>query len=317
MSEDEIQSVFTQIHNIRLPAGNKEIGDTAGTKTKNKKRWQLSEFDIGRRLDKSVYLARVAKNKHMVALKSYNKSRLQDADKIQRVRREIEIQGHLQHDHILNLYDFFYDSTRVYIVLEYCSRGDLYKELQACVRFDEARTTMYIRQLADALAYCHSKDVIHRDVKPDNLLLSPDGSLKLADFGLATHASSRCNTMCGTVDYMAPEIVDGKCYDAKVDLWSMGIVCYEFLTGSSPFEEESIMNTFGRIRKVDLHFPEFLSKGATSFISSVLKYDPDDRQVLHHAWLAVQADVGHNAKVTPTQPGPQKREVSSSSFVDI
>lgn len=125
-------------------------------------------------------------------------------------------------------------------------------------------------QLAGAFKYCHSKKVIHRDIKPENLLLGLAGEIKIADFGWSVHApSSRRTTMCGTLDYLPPEMLDHEVYDSTVDLWCLGILCYEFLVGSPPFESKTNTETYARIRKVDLKFPDFVSSLARDFIRSV------------------------------------------------
>ena len=175
-----------------------------------------------------------------------------------------------RHPNILRLYAYFYDSKRVYLILEYAPRGELYKELQKCGKFDEERAAWYVEQLADALKYCHSKHVIHRDIKPENLLLGLKGNLKIADFGWSVHApSSRRTTLCGTLDYLPPEMIAGAEHDEKVDLWSLGVLCYEFLVGNAPFEAEGSHATYRRIAKVDLNFPSFVSPGARDFITRV------------------------------------------------
>merc|ERR1719187_3020886 len=166
-------------------------------------RWTLNDFEIGRPLGKgkfgNVYLAREKKSKYIVALKVLFKSQLQKASVEHQLRREIEIQSHLRHNNVLRLFGYFYDETRVYLILEFAARGELYKSMQKQPkgRFDEARSSKYIRQMADALRYCHSKKVIHRDIKPENLLLDMKGDLKIADFGWSVHApTSRRATMC-------------------------------------------------------------------------------------------------------------------------
>jgi aurora kinase A len=217
--------------------------------------WSLNDFDIGKPLGKgkfgSVYLAREKKSKFIVALKVLFKSQLVKSNVEHQLRREIEIQSHLRHPNILRLYGYFYDATRVYLILEYAPRGELYKELQKCVFFDEKLTAKYIYQLADALKYCHTKKVIHRDIKPENLLVNAKGDLKIADFGWSVHApSSRRTTMCGTLDYLPPEMIEHKAHDEKVDLWCLGILCYEFLVGKPPFEAETSKLTYDRITKV-------------------------------------------------------------------
>ncbi|XP_065915350.1 aurora kinase C-like [Dysidea avara] len=258
------------------------------------KRWKLDDFDIGKPLGKgkfgSVYLAREKKSHFIVALKVLFKSQLQGAGVEHQLRREIEIQSHLRHNHILKLYGYFYDQSRVYLILEYAAQGELYKKLQKLGKFDEERSATYVRQLADALKYCHSKKVIHRDIKPENLLLSFKGDLKIADFGWSVHApSSRRTTMCGTLDYLPPEMVEGKQHDDKVDLWSLGVLCYEFLVGKPPFEAHDHVSTYKRISRVDIQFPSHISEGARDLISKLLKYKPSERinldQVLVHPWI--------------------------------
>lgn len=258
------------------------------------KRWTLQDFDIGRPLGKgkfgSVYLAREKKSKFVVALKVLFKSQLQQAQVEHQLRREIEIQSHLRHPNILRLYGYFYDSTRVYLILEYAPRGELYKELQKERKFTEQKAATYVAQLADALHYCHTKKVIHRDIKPENLLVNLRGDLKVSDFGWSVHApSSRRNTMCGTLDYLPPEMVENKQHDEKVDNWGLGILCYEFLVGSPPFEATTQKDTYYRICKVDLRFPEHVSEGARDLITQLLHKQPNSRlpllDVLKHPWI--------------------------------
>lgn len=162
--------------------------------------------------------------------------------------------------------------TRVYLILEYAARGELYKELQRVGHFDEPRTATYIASLAKALLYCHSKHVIHRDIKPENLLLGLHGELKIADFGWSVHApNSRRQTLCGTLDYLPPEMVEGRAHDAAVDVWSLGVLAYEFLVGGPPFEAAGHSDTYKRILRVDLRWPQTpaVSEGAKRLIGKV------------------------------------------------
>jgi len=182
---------------------------------KSKAKWTLDNFEIGRPLGRgkfgNVYLSREKQSKFMVALKVLFKSQLQKSHLEHQLRREIEIQSHLRHPNILRMYGYFFDETRVYLILEYAPKGEMYKFLtaQPLGRFEENMVANYMAQLADALMYCHARKVIHRDIKPENLLLGKDGDIKIADFGWSVHApSSRRTTMCGTLDYLAPEMVE-------------------------------------------------------------------------------------------------------------
>ncbi|XP_005101959.1 aurora kinase C [Aplysia californica] len=284
---------------LRVPAekeNNSSGGDIASSSDSSNGpvKWGLSNFDIGRPLGKgkfgNVYLAREKRSKYIVALKLMFKSQLVKAGVEHQLRREIEIQTHLRHPNILKLFGYFHDESRVYLILEYAPKGELYKDLQRQKRFDDARSSKYIAQLADALIYCHAKKVIHRDIKPENILLGLKGDVKIADFGWSVHApSSRRQTMCGTLDYLPPEMVEGKYHNECVDLWSLGVLCYEFLVGNPPFEAEGHNETYRRIVKVDLVFPDHVSDGARDLISKLLRHDPKARlpleQVLKHPWI--------------------------------
>ncbi|CAK5059378.1 unnamed protein product [Meloidogyne enterolobii] len=221
-------------------------------------RWQLSDFEIGRPLGKgkfgNVYLARDRYYRIPVALKILFKSQLVKGNVEHQLIREIEIHAHLR-----------------------------------CKRFSESRTARYIFQVADALNYCHSKKIIHRDIKPENILLCDDEQIRIADFGWAVHAMNRRKTMCGTLDYLPPEMIFKMHHDEKVDYWSVGVLCYEFLTGKPPFETDDQKHTYKRITNVEYVFPRHVSKGAMDLISRLLRKDPNQRmtfeQLLKHPWI--------------------------------
>lgn len=179
------------------------------------------------------------------------------------------------------------------MMLEFAGRGELFKILSKLPdrRFDEPTAAKYIAQIADALMYLHSKHIIHRDIKPENLLVGIRGEVKIADFGWSVHApSNRRATLCGTLDYLPPEMVEGKPHGGAVDLWALGVLTYEFLEGVPPFEEMSGANlTYKRIAAVDVRMPTHFSEEAKDLIRSLLKYNPSERlalqRVLRHPWI--------------------------------
>uniref|UniRef100_A0AAA9S080 non-specific serine/threonine protein kinase n=1 Tax=Bos taurus TaxID=9913 RepID=A0AAA9S080_BOVIN len=272
----------------------KEVASKQKNEESKKRQWALEDFEIGRPLGKgkfgNVYLAREKQSKFILALKVLFKAQLEKAGVEHQLRREVEIQSHLRHPNILRLYGYFHDATRVYLILEYAPLGAVYRELQKLSKFDEQRTATYITELANALSYCHSKRVIHRDIKPENLLLGSAGELKIADFGWSVHApSSRRTTLCGTLDYLPPEMIEGRMHDEKVDLWSLGVLCYEFLVGKPPFEADTYQETYRRISRVEFTFPDCVPEGARDLISRLLKHNPSQRptlkEVLEHPWI--------------------------------
>uniref|UniRef100_M4BQC1 Aurora kinase n=1 Tax=Hyaloperonospora arabidopsidis (strain Emoy2) TaxID=559515 RepID=M4BQC1_HYAAE len=267
---------------------------STSSSSQSKKTWKLSDFEIGKPLGKgkfgNVYLAREKKSKYVVALKVLNKQQLIKSSMEHQLRREIEIQSHLRHKSILRLYGYFYDSKRVYLIIEYAPQGELYKKLQRSGRFSEKQSALYIQEMAHALIYMHSKHVIHRDIKPENLLVGFHGELKIADFGWSVHApSSRRTTLCGTLDYLPPEMIENKPHDENVDVWTLGILMYEFLTGAPPFETENAKETYRRIAHVDLKFPSHVSSDARDLLLKILRHDPRQRmpleRVLAHPWI--------------------------------
>ncbi|KAJ1346217.1 Aurora/IPL1- protein kinase 2 [Parelaphostrongylus tenuis] len=280
----------------RRPGNSKKFvpGDSLTYSLRNGGSFTLENFEVGRPLGKgkfgSVYLARLKSNGFFVALKVLFKSQLQKSNVEHQLRREIEIQGHLRHPNILRMYTYFWDHKRIYLVLEYAQRGELYKYLKKKTRFDETTAAVFMFQLADALNYCHEKKVIHRDIKPENLLIGDDGQLKIADFGWSVHApNQKRQTMCGTLDYLPPEMVVGEDHREHVDIWSLGVLCYEFLVGTPPFEHDDSAGTYQAIRNVRYTFPNYVSSGARDLINRLLQRRPSDRLslkgVMEHEWV--------------------------------
>ncbi|XP_051138199.1 serine/threonine-protein kinase Aurora-3 [Andrographis paniculata] len=277
------------------------------------KQWSIDDFEIGKPLGKGkfgrVYLAREIKSKYVVALKVIFKQQIEKYRLHHQLRREMEIQTDLRHPNVLRLFGWFHDATRIFLILEYAHGGELYKELSKSHRFSERQAATYIASLAQALAYCHGKHVIHRDIKPENLLLDHEGRLKIADFGWSVQSESKRRTMCGTLDYLAPEMVENKEHDYSVDNWTLGVLCYEFLYGVPPFEAESQRDTFRRIMKVDLSFPSkpAVSTEAKNLISQLLVKDSSKRlslqKIMEHPWIVQNADpMGSCSKLHNTNP---------------
>ncbi|KPV72415.1 uncharacterized protein RHOBADRAFT_39442, partial [Rhodotorula graminis WP1] len=245
--------------------------------------FSLSSFEIGKPLGKGkfgrVYMARTkAEPKYIVALKCLHKEEIIKNKVEKQVRREIEIQSHLAHPNILRLHGYFHDERRIFLILEFAGKGELYRSLSRTGKFSEKRASRYIAQMADALAYLHAKHVIHRDIKPENILIGVNGDLKLADFGWSVHApGNRRTTLCGTLDYLPPEMVENKEHTTAVDLWALGVLTYEFVVGTPPFEDMSgHAGTYRRITRLEYTIPPSVSPEAADLVRKLLRLNPLD-----------------------------------------
>lgn len=271
------------------------------------KQFHLGMFEIGKPLGKGkfgrVYLARERSTGFVCALKVLHKSELQQGKVEKQVRREIEIQSNLAHPNILRLYGHFHDTKRIFLILEFAGKGELYKHLRKAQKFPEWQAAQYIAQMASALKYLHKKHVMHRDIKPENILVGLHGEIKISDFGWSVHApNNRRNTMCGTLDYLPPEMIkpgrEENWYSEKVDLWSLGVLTYEFLVGEAPFEDTPVM-TQRRIARGDMKVPEWISPEARDLIKKLLVLDPEKRlqleEVEKHPWIIKHCVKGERA----------------------
>ena len=214
------------------------------------------------------------------------------------------------------MYGFFYDERRIFLILEFAQGGELFKILRDVRRFPEPRAAVvcpvptthtlvcscklfthvlhwgkqYIKALANALDFCHKKHVIHRDIKPENLLIGTNGMVKIADFGWSVHAPNlRRKTVCGTLDYLAPEMVRQEPHNERVDTWTLGILMYEFLVGRPPFEAPQQEETYDRIKHASVTFPSYVSPEAQDLIVKLLQKDSKRRlplaAVATHPWI--------------------------------
>ncbi|KAL9968177.1 hypothetical protein ACROYT_G026518 [Oculina patagonica] len=236
------------------------------------------------------------------ALKIVDKAKIQGKEEM--IRDEIEIMRRCKHPNIVRMYED-YDSTRhIYLVMELIKGGDLFDAISSSVKFTEAVTRTYVKDIAKALAYLHKRKIVHRDLKPENLLVhkKPNGQiiLKLADFGLAMVVKSPIFTVCGTPTYVAPEILEETGYGLKVDMWAAGVITYIMLCGFPPFRsaKKDQDELFDLIMEGDYEFLspywDNVSNEAKDLISKLLVVKHGERysaeEVLSHSWVKHRAD---------------------------
>lgn len=183
------------------------------------------------------------------------------------------------HSFIVKLHYAFQTPGKLYLILDFLRGGDLFTRLSKEIMFTEEDVKFYLAELALALNHLHSLGVIYRDLKPENILLDQDGHIALTDFGLSKQPLDGAKTysFCGTVEYMAPEVVNRKGHTFAADWWSYGVLMFEMLTGNLPFHGANRQDTMNQILKSKLGMPENLSPEAQSLLRALFKRNPQNR----------------------------------------
>lgn len=275
--------------------------------------WSLEDFEVGPKLGEGrfgkIYLCREKATRYAVVLKLISKAAVLQNDLTHQIRREIELQLYCKHRHVLRLFAYFWDDERIFLALDYAEGGNLLQRLQSAPagRLPEPTAAAITAQLCSAVRYLHSRGILHRDIKPENILFKK-GSVKLADFTWAVYlphaqesggpdfhavspkrcvATRRRFTLCGTIDYLPPELVQRRPYDEAADMWSVGATCFEMLVGRPPFETSTVRETEERISAGIYQLPSALrdhvSDAALDFIRRLLVVNADCRMTAQEA----------------------------------
>jgi len=211
---------------------------------------------------------------------------------IERFREEIFLMNKFDHQNILKLYETIEDDNYIYLILEYCENGDL-KNFLNKRPMKEKNVRRFMKQIVSGLQYLNNKNVYHRDLKPQNILLTKDYTIKISDFGLAKTCESDTllDTICGSPMYMAPEIMKYKKYDTKADLWSLGVIFYQMLTGKTPYTARSHSELMNNIENQEIVFPKCIrvTKEGLDLLLKLLQKKSDERmtweELFKHTWL--------------------------------
>jgi len=229
------------------------------------------------------------------ALKTMKKTDIIRLKQVDHIMSEAALLKELSHPFIVNLCATFQDSKRLYLILEYVPGGELFSFLRRERKISDDSARFYASEIVLALDYLHQKDIAYRDLKPENLLLSRSGHLKITDFGFAKKVDGRTWTLCGTPEYLAPEIIQSKGHGKSVDWWALGILIYEMLAGYPPYYEENPLGIYQKILRGHIDWPHFFDSRARELISKLLKPDPTQRlgclrngaeDVANEAWFA-------------------------------
>jgi serine/threonine protein kinase len=211
------------------------------------------------------------------ALKIMKKSEVVRLKQVEHIKNEKEILCDVNHPFIVVLYHAFQDERNLYMLLEYIIGGELFTHLRKAGKFTNDHTRFYAAQIVMALQYLHNDSIVYRDLKPENLLLDLTGYLKITDFGFAKKVEDRTWTLCGTPEYLAPEIIQSKGHGKSVDWWALGILVYEMLAGYPPFYDENPFGIYQKILQGKLEFPRHFETHARDLIRKLLTADRTKR----------------------------------------
>jgi serine/threonine protein kinase len=234
-------------------------------------------------------------NNRPYALKCMRKGQVIALKQVEHVMNEKKLLEACDHPFLLRLAATFQDDNEIYMLLELALGGELFSVLREKNKFEEPQSRFYAACVCSAFAYMHDKSIVYRDLKPENLLFDDVGYLKVVDFGFAKLINDRTWTLCGTPEYLAPEIITNKGHGLAVDWWAFGILIFEMLCGQPPFCADDPMDIYQKILRNRVTYPAHVSKNVRDLISRLLVSNPamrlgnlkkGSRDVTAHAFFA-------------------------------
>jgi serine/threonine protein kinase len=281
MFTDDKGNIYTSLYNPKAPfesLANFQQIDTIGTGTFGR------VFLTKNIVDNKYYAMKVMRKRDIVRLRQ-----------VEHVLNEKNILSSLDHPFIMKLFATFADTRNLYMCFEFIPGGEMFAYLRTARRFNVNTARFYAAEIVAVLEYLHSRSIVYRDLKPENVLLDQDGHIKLVDFGFAKIVTDRTWTLCGTPEYMAPEIIQTKGHNKAVDWWSLGVLIYEMLVGYPPFTNHTPFGIYDKILSGKIDFPSSLDATTVDLLKGLLKVDKSHRlgnllggseDVKNHPWFA-------------------------------
>eukprot|EP00811_Abedinium_folium_P036156 NODE_8891_length_1462_cov_5.088390.p1 GENE.NODE_8891_length_1462_cov_5.088390~~NODE_8891_length_1462_cov_5.088390.p1 ORF type:complete len:360 (-),score=112.00 NODE_8891_length_1462_cov_5.088390:382-1308(-) len=243
-----------------------------------------------------VKYARYAVDGKFYAVKAMKKQEIIKLKQVDHINNEKRLMSQIDYPFIVNMLGFAKDDRFVYIIMECVAGGELFTHLRRARRFTDDQSKFYAAQLGSAFEHIHHKNIVHRDLKPENILILASGYSKLTDFGFAKILApgTRTYTLCGTPEYIAPEVLLNKGHGKAVDWWTLGILIYEMIVGQPPFCDEEPMGIYQKILAGKVYFPKYFEKHAKSLVKRMLTADLSKRygnlkdgaaDILHCKWF--------------------------------
>ncbi|XP_068660617.1 CBL-interacting protein kinase 1-like [Aristolochia californica] len=273
-----------------------------------KKGMRLGKYELGQTLGEGNFgKVKYAKNLESgkgFAVKILEKKRILELKIDDQIKREIGTLKLLKHPNVVRLHEVIASKTKIYMVLEYVTGGELFDKIASKGRLSETEGQKLFQQLIDAVSYCHDKGVFHRDLKLENVLVDAKGNIKISDFGLSAlpqhfRNDGLLHTTCGSPNYVAPEVLANRGYDgATSDLWSCGVILFVILTGYLPFDDKNLAILYQKILRGDTQIPKWISPGARKMIRRILDPNPKTRITIGQ----IRADEWFKQDYIPVNP---------------
>jgi len=297
------------------------------------KQVNLADFQMTRTLGVGsfgrVKFAKWKQDGKYYAVKFMKKHEIIKLKQVDHINNEKRLMAQIDYPFVVNMMGYAKDDRFVYIIMECIGGGELFTHLRRARKFSDEISKFYGAQTAGAFAHCHSKNIIHRDLKPENILMCQNGYSKLTDFGFAKiiEPGTRTYTLCGTPEYIAPEVLLNKGHGKPVDWWTLGILIYEMIVGQPPFCDEDPMGIYQKILAGKIYFPKYFDKNAKALVKKLLTADLSKRygnlkdgsdDILKHKWFS-SLDWQKLEKLeipAPYKP-TMKDETDVSNFEDI
>ncbi|XP_073498183.1 MAP/microtubule affinity-regulating kinase 4 isoform X2 [Phyllobates terribilis] len=251
---------------------------------------------IGKGNFAKVKLGRHVLTGREVAIKIIDKTQLNPSS-LQKLFREVRIMKGLNHPNIVKLFEVIETEKTLYLIMEYASGGEVFDYLVSHGRMKEKEARAKFRQIVSAVHYCHQKNIVHRDLKAENLLLDSEANIKIADFGFSNEFTpgGKLDTFCGSPPYAAPELFQGKRYNGpEVDVWSLGVILYTLVSGSLPFDGQNLKELRERVLRGKYRVPFYMSTDCESVLRRFLVLNPTKRctleQIMNDKWMNIGFD---------------------------
>ncbi|XP_073719672.1 cAMP-dependent protein kinase catalytic subunit PRKX [Misgurnus anguillicaudatus] len=271
-----------------------------------------------------VFLVKDKKTQGFFALKAMKIPDVIRLKQEQHVLNEKEVLTEVSHPFLVRLFWTHHDDRFLYMLMEYVNGGELFSYLRSQGRFSNNTGLFYSAEIVCAIEYLHSKEIIYRDLKPENILLDSEGHIRLTDFGFAKKLSERTWTLCGTPEYLAPEVIQSKGHGQAVDWWALGVLIFEMLAGYPPFFDDNPFSIYQKILAGKLEFPRHLDFYVKDLIKKFLVVDRARRlgnmkngadDVKKHRWFrSIDWDCVHTRKLRPPIVPKVSHEGDTSNF---